>query len=100
VQSILIIDCKEIGMEISRRNLLKTASASGLVAAGLVASEGVSRPLPAQTEITHDFTQKLAQSSTAPTQSGEMTYRTLGRTGEKVSVIGLGGFHIGQIKEE
>jgi len=27
---------------------------------------------------------------------GEMIYRTLGRTGEKVSVIGMGGFHIGQ----
>ena len=28
--------------------------------------------------------------------SGEIPYRTLGRTGEKVSVIGLGGFHIGK----
>ncbi len=29
-----------------------------------------------------------------------MLYRTLGRTGEKVSIIGLGGYHIGKIKEE
>ena len=28
--------------------------------------------------------------------SGTMIYRTLGRTGEKVSVLGLGGFHIGK----
>src|SRR3984885_12541530 len=29
-----------------------------------------------------------------------MTYRTLGRTGEKVSMMGLGGYHIGMQKDE
>ncbi len=31
---------------------------------------------------------------------GEVPRRTLGRTGEKVSMVGLGGFHIGVQKEE
>jgi aryl-alcohol dehydrogenase-like predicted oxidoreductase len=34
------------------------------------------------------------------TVQGEMIYRPLGRTGEKVSVLGLGGSHIGRQKEE
>ncbi len=34
------------------------------------------------------------------TRSGEMIYRTLGRTAEKVSAIGLGGHHIGRPKDE
>jgi predicted aldo/keto reductase-like oxidoreductase len=35
----------------------------------------------------------------ASAASGEMLYRTLGRTGEKVSLLGLGGFHLG-IKDD
>jgi predicted aldo/keto reductase-like oxidoreductase len=34
------------------------------------------------------------------TGSGEMIYRPLGRTGEKVSILGLGGAHIGSQAEE
>lgn len=32
--------------------------------------------------------------------AGEMPYRTLGRSGEKVSLLGLGGFHIGVQRDE
>ncbi len=41
-----------------------------------------------------------ASSHAADTRSGDMIYRTLGSTGEKVSAIGLGGYHIGVPKEE
>jgi aryl-alcohol dehydrogenase-like predicted oxidoreductase len=36
----------------------------------------------------------------AAEKKGEIPYRPLGRTGEKVSAIGLGGYHIGVPKEE
>jgi aryl-alcohol dehydrogenase-like predicted oxidoreductase len=36
-----------------------------------------------------------AESWAAETKAGDMIYRTLGRTGQKVSAIGLGGYHIG-----
>ena len=40
------------------------------------------------------------QYSWAVVTTGGMPFRTLGRTGEKVSLVGLGGFHIGKQAEE
>jgi predicted aldo/keto reductase-like oxidoreductase len=37
----------------------------------------------------------LIEPAPAFAAQGEMPYRTLGRTGEKVSLLGLGGFHLG-----
>ena len=37
---------------------------------------------------------------TADGKASEIPYRTLGRTGEKVSLIGIGGFHLGKPDEQ
>ncbi len=44
----------------------------------------------------------LATSLPSPgqTRSGDMIYRTLGRTGERVSAVGLGGYHMGVPEDE
>src|SRR5579863_27273 len=39
---------------------------------------------------------QIPLTSSPGTRKGEMLYRTLGRTGERVSAIGMGGFHIAQ----
>jgi len=42
----------------------------------------------------------LVDSSFGEPAQGEIPYRTLGRTGEKVSLVGLGGYHIGVQRSE
>src|SRR5947209_9493914 len=42
----------------------------------------------------------LPASIFAESRQGEMPRRTLGKTGEKVSMVGLGGYHIGQQQDE
>lgn len=84
---------KDKFVDISRRDLLKVVSTSGLVAVGLAGAEALFSEASAQNK-------PASTQTSSETRSGEMIYRTLGRTGEKISVIGLGGHHIGRPKDE
>ena len=65
-----------------RRNFIKRTS---LAAAGLSMSDIIIEKLLA---------------STIKEYNGEIPKRVLGKTNEMVSIIGLGGWHVGNIKEE
>jgi len=50
--------------------------------------------------ITNKIPQTFAEAGMTQTRKTEMIYRKLGKTGETVSAIGMGGFHIGKIENE
>ena len=80
-------------MDTTRRNLLKSGAAlAGATAAGLALA-----PVAAQNAQTDVAPETPAMPPTPATVlKGDMHYRMLGRTGEQVSLIGMGGFHIGK----
>ena len=62
-----------------RRDFLKSATAAGIAAT-----------------TSSNFAQAPAPKSTTRPEAPNMIYRELGTTGERVSAIGLGGYHIGK----
>ena len=77
-----------------RRHFLKT------VAVGTSLSAAATNLLASRDSEVRADEQSGNKSGPEETIRGEMRYRTLGRTGERVSLIGLGGYHIGVQPDE
>src|SRR5271163_1283160 len=67
-----------------RRDFIKSAAAAAVTAVAVPGAVGQAR------------TSAHSSNPISRPMSPDMQYRELGRTGEKVSVIGLGGYHIGK----
>jgi hypothetical protein len=94
---------KLIGVQqaMKRRDFVSAsaASAAWLAASSLASSQSASSGA-AESNSTASSARQVATQimrvSSPGTMRGEMLYRSLGETGEQVSVIGLGGSHLGQ----
>jgi aryl-alcohol dehydrogenase-like predicted oxidoreductase len=82
----------------SRRDFLKITTASTLALATTTTAPHLAAQPSAPAGVTATSASDLAAPNT--TREGDMLFRTLGKTNEKVSLIGLGGFHIGVPKPE
>jgi len=80
-------------MDISRRRFIKTTS--GTLAIGVAAGSAA-----LQVGAAAQQTSNLNSDQPEEQRRGDMVFRRLGRTGEWVSLVGLGGFHMGKQADE
>ncbi len=89
-------------MNETRRSFLKTSTA---LAAGFAATRGLVRAAGSDPATAKAMNTQAASPDAIPllngpapgeTRKGDMIYRLLGSTGESVSLIGMGGFHLGK----
>src|ERR1700712_2521626 len=79
-----------------RREFLAASVAAALISENRLAADNEQEPV---SKISGD-TNRIPKVDNAGTMRGEMLYRQLGATGVEVSVIGMGGSHLGQAKVE
>src|SRR5262249_1753603 len=79
-------------MHISRRSFIRTTSTLAL---GLAAGSSALQVSAAAQE-----TSSLTSAQPKEQRRGDMVFRGLGKTGEWVSLVGLGGYHIGKQANE
>jgi len=79
-----------------RRHFIRNVA----VGTGLAASQGMWNAFAGTSKGHRTDAAGLPLVKDPGTRQGDMLYRMLGRTGQKVSAIGLGGFHIGSVKDE
>jgi predicted aldo/keto reductase-like oxidoreductase len=75
-----------------RREFIKAAAICG---AARTLPEAFAQEKPSSSRENGPMNQ-IPLTSTAGKRKGDMLYRTLGSTGEQVSAIGMGGYHLGQ----
>jgi aryl-alcohol dehydrogenase-like predicted oxidoreductase len=80
-------------MDISRRRFIKTTS--GTLAIGVAAGSAA-----LQVSAAAQQTSNLTSSQPDEQRRGDMLFRRLGTTGEWVSLVGLGGYHMGKQADE